>query len=342
MSDLSANLPRESLDASSRAGHTGAASSVPLPRVALLYSDNALMAHVEEALASMSALVVYCAPIDLVDEQALIAAQAKIALINLDDRCNDNLDALTAMLDVAGVSVVFNDADISRGLDGWAKARWARHLAAKLRGSADVDPPRPAMASAVAITSPAIPVADEAPMQPIAEVDVVASASRPLTKNEIESLLADFPSEATLQGEDTTALSAHVDALLANASANAHEPAPWEAAGAEETFAEAMSSTQSGRSNQALTDGVHPEIASPIAVPNAANWQLLDDSTGVISNARTDASPQAPAFVPSAEALSLELEPLQAAATAVAIPPREFEEMRLDEPVARKTRKAKS
>jgi chemosensory pili system protein ChpB (putative protein-glutamate methylesterase) len=39
--------------------------------------------------------------------------------------------------------VVFNDAQASRELIGWDRARWARHLAVKVLAMGDIDPPRP-------------------------------------------------------------------------------------------------------------------------------------------------------------------------------------------------------
>src|SRR5690348_14950193 len=188
----------DTLAAEVPAGSGGAAA--PLPRTALLYADETLLAHVEQTLAAMQVPVVYRAAIEQADHGALVGARPEIALINLDDRCGEKLDGVTAALDAAGVPIVFNDADISQGLEGWARARWARHLCAKLCGKDDVDPPRPEQpaatqavaAAAVEIESPAVPAEAPAPVAEVAKQEPVAepaSASRPLSQGEIDALV---------------------------------------------------------------------------------------------------------------------------------------------------------
>lgn len=287
-----------------------------LPRTALLYTDEALLAHVEQALAALRVPVVYRAALAQADHSALAGANPEIALVNLDDRCGEELDALTATLDAAGVPIVFNDADISHGLEGWARARWARHLAAKLCGKDDVDPPRPTGASAQpqANAIPAVPLA-EVPAAPIAELESAVvpepalqaeSASLPLSKVEIDSLLADFPSDATVAGADTEALSAHVDALLANAADSAsHEPAPWDL-----TFVEAEPEQTPPEPARVEASGPasNGSGAGPVAAPSADQWRLVDDFTPVAPVAKPAAAPAASTSFGSG--LAFELEPL--------------------------------
>lgn len=301
----------------SQAGSGGAAAG--LPRTALLYTDEALLAHVEQTLAALRVPVVYRAALAQADRSALAGANPEIALINLDDRCGEELDVLTATLDAAGVPIVFNDADISHRLEGWARARWARHLVAKLCGKDDVDPPRPTAAAALPQASaipdaPAAPVA-EAPVPPVAEIEPAAvtepavqaeSASLPLSKGEIDSLLADFPTDATVGGADTEALSAHVDALLANAAdSSSHEPAPWDA-----TFVEAEPEHPSSEPAKAGASGSAPAEprASPVSAPSADQWQLVDDFIPVAPAAKPAAPAPSTSF---GSGLALELEPLE-------------------------------
>lgn len=273
------------------------------PRIALFYADGALLAHVEAALAEAGVPVVCKTQVDQVDRASLAASGAAIALINLDDLCDDKLDALSAMLDAAGIPVVFNDAMISRGLDGWARARWARHLIAKLRGSVDVDPPRPA---------PPLESAKQVP-----GTNVLADSrggARPLTQDEIESLLADFTSDSGDAGRDANALSAHVDALLANAADGAASgPAAWVAVAATESPA----------------PPVHQEIALPFAAaasgPSA--WELLDEPT--VFSAPRESVP-APAAAITQTVGDFELEPIEHVVPAL-VREREFEEMRVEE-----------
>ncbi len=318
MSDYAINAHDNPM-AESKAARAGAAviaAQSESPRIALFYADDTLLAHVEAALTEAGLKVVCKARVEEVDQTALAASGAAIALINLDDLCDDKLDALSAMLDVAGMPVVFNDAIISRGLDGWARARWARHLAAKLRGSVDVDPPRPApavqtpdsqgLAHARGQIAAAIAQADHADASKPA-------AARPLTQNEIESLLADFPSDSGDASRDADALSAHVDVLLANAADSASNgPASWEVV----ELAESSAATPQ-------------EAPSPFAMvasgPGA--WQLVDEPT-VFSAPRESVPVFEPATAQSGS-VDFELEPIEHVAPAL-VREREFEEMRLE------------
>jgi len=313
------------------ASYAGAPSSAALPRIALLYADDALLAHVEQTLAAMRVPVVYRAAIEQAEATALAAANSEIALINLDDRCGERLDTLTAMLDTAGVPIVFNDADISKGLEGWARARWARHLCAKLCGKNDVDPPRPTTG---AVAQSAEGAVAEAPSEPVVEASVPiaassdqpspvaepVSAARPLSQGEIDSLLADFPSDAAIAGADTQALSAQVDALLANVAEHTpHEPAPWEVVG----FADDSEQPASAKAEAPVAAAAKPAVAA-----SADQWQLVDDFIPVASAPR-----EAKAAAPTANfasGLALELEPLEPVVAPTPLRDSGPGEMRLD------------
>lgn len=317
----------------------GSTAGTGLPRIALLYADEALLAHVEQTLAALRVPVVYRAAIEQVDHAALKGARPEIALINLDDRCGDKLDVVTAALDAAGVPIVFNDADISDGLEGWARARWARHLCAKLCGRDDVDPPRPAQAAATPSVPAAVSVAARVEVPPampaVAEPPAMAaeiadpeppagepaSASRPLSQGEIDALVADFPSESVASGTDTEAWSAQIDALLASAPDSAsREPAPWEVVGfAEEepgqpapapVVAKAQVAAAASTSTPAKVQvpAAAPATAKPVAPPSADQWQLVEDFTPVTTAAREKPAPAPAASFGSG--LALELEPM--------------------------------
>src|SRR5581483_10831780 len=168
-------------------------------------------------------------------------------------------------------------------LAGWARARWARHLAAKLRGSEDVDPPRPAQAEPTQSVR-SVESTTEEDTGTISAFDIGANevaeivpiASRPLTPGEIESLLANFPTETAQSRvldemdapaparaiDETESLSAHVDALLA-------EAAPWDVIAPLEDLPVAA----------AANEAVHPEAPS---IPALSDWQLVDDPVPVV------------------------------------------------------------
>ncbi len=111
-----------------------------LPRIAFIFGDASLAEHVREAVGG-HVQISYATSAGEFDAGNLAQAGVSAALVNLDG--DDWLDEVEAQLDATGIPVVFNDPDISRQLDGWDRARWLRHLAAKLRGSMDFDPPRP-------------------------------------------------------------------------------------------------------------------------------------------------------------------------------------------------------
>ncbi len=300
-----------------------------LPSIALLYTDEALLAHVDEALTTMSAPIVYRAPLAQADQAALMNARPAIALINLDDGgCDERLDAVTAWLDGAGVPIVFNDAEISRKLEGWARARWARHLAAKLRGSEDVYPARPASASqgspASALHTPC-PTSEERE-EASQEIPV---AARPLTPAEIQSLVADFPSDVTIAGEDTAALAAHVDALLANVTEEpaAHQPAPWEMIAPLEPVAEPVAA--------AATESA--PVPAAAKTPSFSDWQLVDDVAPVVSAPREKPA-EAAAALPFAD-FKFDLEPIEEVIPPAIVHERVSQELRLEEAVSKSARR---
>jgi two-component system chemotaxis response regulator CheB/chemosensory pili system protein ChpB (putative protein-glutamate methylesterase) len=175
-----------------------------LPRIALVFGEEATAAHVREAMAGHVDIVYASAAADF-DAARLASAGAASALVNLDG--GDWLDGVESALHAAGIAVVYNDPEISRSLDGWARARWLRHLVAKLRGSRDVDPPRPEAMSRATTTEPLAIVADAASPRVAVAADDSAFANAvektgavapaavvelPLSPEEIETMTVDF------------------------------------------------------------------------------------------------------------------------------------------------------
>ena len=117
--------------------------------VALLYETQELGRHLRDALTSLGTPIVYeAAPANL-DLVALENSGARVVVVNLDPDVEAHLDDVYGLLEDDRYSVVFNDAQASSSLSGWDQARWSRHLAAKILGEADIDPPRPVGAEAV-------------------------------------------------------------------------------------------------------------------------------------------------------------------------------------------------
>ncbi len=181
-----------------------------LPRIAFVFGDASLAEHVRDAVTGY-AEITYSVPAQDFDAARLADAQVASALVNVDG--GDWLDEVESRLGAAGVPVVFNDPGYSCGLDGWDRARWLRHLTAKLCGSQDFDPPRPAAGAtepAAALAEDVAPAAGEATAgnasvatnvadtagdavadeQPSSSSDAVAE--RPLSPREIETMTANF------------------------------------------------------------------------------------------------------------------------------------------------------
>jgi hypothetical protein len=164
-----------------------------LPRIALVFGDEATVAHVREAMAGHVEIAYASAAADF-NAARLASAGVASALVNLDG--GDWLETVELALHAAGIAVVYNDPEISQSLDGWARARWLRHLIAKLRGSRDVDPPRPEAMSRVATNeTPAVDV-DESAFAISVETTGTASPAAvvelPLSSEEIETMTVDF------------------------------------------------------------------------------------------------------------------------------------------------------
>lgn len=190
------------------------------PRVALVFVDADSAGHLRDAVSSHVEIVYETSAADF-DVSRVAGSQATAALVNLDD-C-ESLDAVETRLQEAGVAVVFNDPEISSKLDGWAQARWLRHLTAKLSGNSDFDPPRPLAAQTVlgvALAAPEMQRSLEAgSAAPASAEDAPRLVERPLSPAEIESMTADFVAvqepQAPPAGFDETAtaipLAADVD-----------------------------------------------------------------------------------------------------------------------------------
>lgn len=143
------------------------------PSVALLFDDAALSAHLRDALVAQGARIVYESDLKAFAPAELVGSSADVVVVDLDDPSDSDLDRLYETVEGGHPRLVFNDADASRDLEGWDRARWARHLAAKLVGASPLDPPRPDDARAIeprvaAIASEPAP-AEEELAEPITE-----------------------------------------------------------------------------------------------------------------------------------------------------------------------------
>ncbi|HET6586955.1 MAG TPA: chemotaxis protein CheB [Oleiagrimonas sp.] len=203
------------------------AETTTSPGVALLFADADLGAHLREALVALGARIVYEGAAAQVQPEALAKSGADVVVVNLEPAEDEHFDRLHALLEQGSQRVVFNDAEASRNLSGWDKARWARHLAVKLIGSGDVDPPRPSDARRVETAR----IHEEAPSQPAVQPDAIHPVPTAATPKATPA-----PDPAVLEQEsaDSELLSAELEALLVDddnsstESAEAAEHAPAE------------------------------------------------------------------------------------------------------------------
>jgi two-component system chemotaxis response regulator CheB/chemosensory pili system protein ChpB (putative protein-glutamate methylesterase) len=289
------------------------------PRVALVFGDPDSAGHLRDAVSGHVDLVYETSAADF-DASRMLGSQVTAALVNLDD-C-ESLDTVESRLQDAGVTVVFNDPEISSKLDGWAQARWLRHLTAKLSGNNDFDPPRPA-------TAQATPVEDVSETQGAAEPESGATldvgdapqlVERPLSPAEIESMTADFvavqePQVAPAAFDETVAaLPGPVDAgdkeLVAPAAAEAGhvieiETLPAEVEPMGEVTAVPDPDAERGASDaldidtEALSAMIDARLAAAEGEPVPASpevWRVVDgDNVSAVGPRPGQESPQEPA-----------------------------------------------
>jgi two-component system chemotaxis response regulator CheB/chemosensory pili system protein ChpB (putative protein-glutamate methylesterase) len=213
------------------------------PSVALLFDDAALAAHLRDALVAHGARIVYESDLRAFAPAELVGSSADVVVVDLDDPSDGDLDRLYDTVEGGHPRLVFNDADASRNLEGWDRARWARHLAAKLVGANPMDPPRPEDARAIeprveAIAGVAAPAEErfdeplvddlaitgshgyaETPM-PVSEEDEPATARADDLADSLNfsTPLGEAPEDG--EGTDPLVLAAELEALLADSDAN--------------------------------------------------------------------------------------------------------------------------
>lgn len=122
--------------------------------IALLNDTPDRGSHLREVLQALGTPVVYEASVHALDRDALERSRASVVIVNLDAHGDPEFDGLDELIADPRYRVVFNEADVTSGLSGWDQARWTRHLASKVLGGSDIDPPRPEDAEAVPVPVP--------------------------------------------------------------------------------------------------------------------------------------------------------------------------------------------
>lgn len=168
-----------------------------VPAVALLFDDAGLGEQLRSALQERGARIVHEGPLSGLSRELLFSVNADVLVVNLDDEDDGALDRLDETLAGDRPRVVFNDGQASRRLEGWDRARWARHLAMKVLAMGDADPPRPPAPEETRVeASVPAPAVDQSQsltavehIVPLTEEARQAAASETLAA-ELEALLA--------------------------------------------------------------------------------------------------------------------------------------------------------
>ncbi len=189
------------------------------PAVALLFDDTELGGQLREALSERGARIVHEGGVASLSRELLQRTGVEVLVVNLDDAADDALDQLYQVIDGDHPRVVFNDAQASRALAGWDRARWARHLAVKVLAVGDIDPPRPLDARDIGAAPPPIAaapapgehatVAVEPEPAAVADAPALPPVAEPHALNSIET----SHSEAAVAESEN--LAAELEALLA-------------------------------------------------------------------------------------------------------------------------------
>ncbi|BBD80098.1 chemotaxis protein CheB [Aerosticca soli] len=250
--------------------------------VALLFDDDILGAHLREALQARGARIVHEGPLSGIDRGLLDDCGAEVLVVNLDETDEGSLERLYAAVEDLTLRIVFNDAEASRGLEGWDRARWARHLALKVLERGELDPPRPRDARPIE----AVP-GHVAGAPSIHADDVIPFAASP----------ADFERDPRAD-QDAEALAAELEALLAAAE---------ESAGAESDGAVPADSESPGFEPDvafpvqdfSLSSATGPgaEVETPAAPRPSDSWTLVDDDAPGFPAAATGEDETPPASV---------------------------------------------
>lgn len=261
------------------------------PAIALLFDDTKLGGQLRQALNERGARIVHEGAVSSLDRELLQQLCADVLVVNLDDAAEDALDSLYELIDNDNLRVVFNDAQASRALTGWDRARWARHLAVKVMAMGDVDPPRPVHARDVEHAAFADMDAEAAALPPAPGDLAVPNTTSESLPPDAQTLDAETVSGAERERELIAAsenLEAELEALLA--SGEIQDP---------EDVSPGPALRQSDkRESQRLHDGDFEDVVASATGPQPA----ADAADGLVAGA--------PAAKPTLEQDHLTLAPL--------------------------------
>lgn len=146
-------------------------------RVALLARAGNARDQLHRALTDLGAELVAEGDPSELNPVAVASLSPSLVIISVEPAIEAALDRFDGLLAMPGVDVMYDDAEVTRELDGWDLNRWARHLAAKLLGR-DVMPPPPEGAGVVSMAAATVATAPAAvAMAPSATVEAAPGLS---------------------------------------------------------------------------------------------------------------------------------------------------------------------
>lgn len=262
-------------------------------QVALLSQTDTLGRHLHQALTELGVPIVYEALISEVERARLEASNARVIVVNLDADAEQHLEDIYDLFDDERYSVIFNDAQVSSTLSGWEQARWVRHLAAKILGVQDIDPPRPL--NAEPIPAPLLQTSVDRPSAPILTSNLEKASDDAFDFSELDTFIAG-PSDV-----DTP-----LDTLMETSlQSNADDFNAWETTESQEETIEFISSEtaldiieDTTSPHNEMTLGIEdlaestgfPAANSPV-VPSAPMWSLEDLTENTFATRDTSVEP---------------------------------------------------
>lgn len=148
-------------------------------RIVVLGHEGHARDQLVTALSDLGAVPVWVGTPSQSDPSALSTLNPNRLVISLDPTIELELEPYGDLLGQPGITVLFDDAETTRGLSGWDLNRWARHLAAKLLGRSELPAEHGPRAATVDDAGPVDALVDASVTVPVG-LESVAEAAEPV------------------------------------------------------------------------------------------------------------------------------------------------------------------